>query len=528
MVKPMAIQAEQVSATRATGRATTFGVVLVLLVLSAALLANGMTKPVSRDEHMYCTAGVLMARGQAIYRDFSYPSQLPYHPLMLAALYRVFQTQHYLLVARLVSVTCEILVLVCILGIYRTAFGSRREGPILGALAAVMYVFNPLVEYAGGYAWNHSVVVLCVMLSLWLLITTDFEKRARYAPLALIGALLTLATCMRITTALVEAFFLVAIVIVARGSVRNRVYAALPFSLAAFIISLWPISVAVRAGAAFWLNLLRIPALYGQWLHEIGMVHSKVGLTIAAFLTPAYFLLLVLACCLFFFLVRRRRSLTAQTRTTAAIAGLLPLVFFVIAYIPPTMWRQYLAIPVPFVLTALAFPLAAVCVRTDEPTQRGPSRFAWAAVSVCAAATALANVGLLSRCIAVLAPEYWVPTVLHRTSTDIAGQTAQPQPALTLGPLYALEGGGDIYPELSCGAVVYRVADSLSAEERALTHTVGLETLASLVQEHPPAAVILGVEPSYFAFLETPLRNVVGPDWQRETYEDGIYVYVRP
>jgi hypothetical protein len=99
---------------------------------------------------------------------------------------------------------------------------------------------------------------------------------------------------------------------------------------------------------------------------------------------------------------------------------------------------------------------------------------------------------------------------------------------LTLGPLYALEGGLDIYPELACGDIVYRVADSLSAEERALTHTVGLATLAPLLREHPPAVVILGVEPTYFAPLETPLRQAVAPDWRRETYDNGLYVYIRP
>jgi len=524
----MAAKKEQRSAPRSKDAVTTIGVLVVLLVLSAVLWANSMTKPVSRDEHMYCTAGALLARGQAIYQDFAYPSQLPYHPLLLATLYRVFHTSHYLLVGRLVSVICEILTLAAIVGVYRAVFGARPQGLILGAAAAVLYVFNPLVEYAGGYAWNHSVVVLCVMLSLWLLITTDFQKSARWRRLALIGALLTFATCMRITTALVEAFFLVAIIIAARGSVRNRVFAALPFSLAAFAVALWPICIAVRAGEAFRLNLMRIPALYGQWLHEIGIVRNKLGLTIAAFATPAYLLLLVLAGCLLWVLLRRWRALSTPVRTMAAIAGVLPLVFFVIAYIPPTMWRQYLAIPVPFLLTALAYPLASVRGEHDKAANPSLYRFAWGTVGVCTAVTVLANPTVLSRSLVLLAPDYWVPTTLHRASVDIARQAAEPQRALTLGPLYALEGGCDIYPELACGAIIYRAADSLSAEERALTHTVGLETLGPLLEKQPPAVVILGVEPEHFAFLEEPLRRVVVRNWHRDTYENGLFVYTRP
>ncbi|UCD52733.1 MAG: hypothetical protein JSW27_08860 [Phycisphaerales bacterium] len=524
----MVAQTQPLSNPRSKDVATVIGVLLVVLILSAALLANSMTKLVSRDEHMYCTAGALLARGQAIYRDFAYPSQLPYHPLLLAILYRVFHTSHYLLVGRLVSVVCEILVLVSIVGIYRAVFGSRREGLILGAAAAVLYVFNPLVEYAGGYAWNHSVVVLCVTLSLWLLITTDFQKTTRYGRPALIGALLTFATCMRITTALVQAVFLAAICITARGSVRNRVYAGLAFSLASLALALWPVWIVIRAGEAFWLNLLRIPALYGRWLHEIGIVHDKTALTIAALLTPGYLALLALAAWLVWVLLRRWRTLEVPTKTMAATAGILPLVLLLIAYIPPTMWRQYLAIPVPFILIALAYPLAAWHSAPEKAASRRSFRFGWAGIGICVAVTILANPAVLSRSLAVLVPEYWVPSALHRVSANIARQTGRPKRVLTLGPLYALEGGCHIYPELACGAIVYRVADAMSAQERAATRTVGLQTLGPLLEERPPTAVILGVEPRPFAFLEEPLHRAVGPDWHRNTYEYGLLVYTRP
>ena len=59
-------------------------VVCVVAVLGLALLANAMLKKVGRDEHMYCSGGVLLARGEMIYRDFSYVAQMPYHPLLQA------------------------------------------------------------------------------------------------------------------------------------------------------------------------------------------------------------------------------------------------------------------------------------------------------------------------------------------------------------------------------------------------------------------------------------------------------------
>ncbi len=127
-----------------------------------------------------------------------------------------------------------------------------------------------------------------------------------------------------------------------------------------------------------------------------------------------------------------------------------------------------------------------------------------------------------------LVPERWVPIEIHKVSEDIAGKlkTQDSKLILTLAPLLALEGGCDIYPELSAGAIIYRIADSLSAEDRRITHTAGLETLVESIEKKPPSAVILGVE---MGRLEEPIyKSVVTPDWKRNDYENGPIVYFRP
>jgi hypothetical protein len=500
-------------------------------LLGVAILTNSMTKPVGRDEQMYCSAGALLARGKMIYRDFSYPSQLPYHPLLLAGLYRGLGTSYYLLVGRLVSVICDVLVVLCILGIYRSVFGSHRLGGLLFGLAAVvLYLFNPLVDYALGYAWNHDVVILCVVASLWLFVTTDFERRSRFWRIGLVGVLLTVATFMRVTTVLVELLFLAAVLAAAGGAWKNRSVTALPFSLASLATAICPVWIITLAPEAFRLNLVHIPALYGQWLHELGLVHGKVALTAAALRTPGYLALLALLAYLLWAVLHHSSSLTRPEKWKAAIAFALPLLFFIIAYIPPTMWEQYLAVPVPLLVTAFAYPLAALVRARPRRTGFSPSGpgFAACLIGIGAVVTILANPTALYRSIAVLVPENWTPVELHRTSVDIARKTREPRLALTLGPLYALEGGCDIYPELSCGSIVYRVADELSPGERQLVHAVGPETLGELLKSHPPSAVIVGVEPSYFSFLEDPLLQSVPPGWPRETYPQGLHAYFRP
>ncbi|MHC4173418.1 MAG: glycosyltransferase family protein [Planctomycetota bacterium] len=502
-------------------------VVLMLIGLSLAILSNSMTKPVGRDEQMYCTGAVLLAQGKMIYRDFSYASQLPYHPLLYATLFRILNTNHYLLVGRLVSVVCDILVMVCIVVVYRHIFRSfGNSGILLGLAGAVLYVFNPLVDYANGYAWNHDVVILCVVLSFWLFVSTDFQKKSKYWKIAAIGALLTLATCMRITTALVELLFFVVLLSQPAESAQQRLKTVLPFLIAEAIVLIWPVWVIAQAPRAFFLNLVEIPALYGQWLHKIGMVHNKYDLTRACLTRPGYFVLIALTICLGLMIVCLRRRLKITNGRNLLLAALLPLIFFIIALIPPTMWHQYLAMPVPFLVISLAYPL--FYLRSSQfAVHCTLFIISYVLLGVFAVVAVASFPVVLYRTPVLLIPERWEPIELHKISKDI-GQNLKTQNTkliLTLAPLLALEGGCDIYTELSCGAIIYRIADFMSAGDRALTHTVGQETLAELLEKSPPSAVVLGIERGRLAFLEAPLQAAIKPDWERKTYENGATVY---
>lgn len=504
-------------------------VVLALVVLAAAILANSMTKEVSRDEQMYCTAGALLGQGHLIYRDFSYPSQLPYHPLLLASLYRSLGTTHYLLVGRLVSAISDILVVVLIVSIYRSVFGARRSwGLLFGLAAATLYVFNPFVDYAAGHVWNHDVVIFCVVAAIWLFVATDFDKPSRYWRVSSMGLLLTVATFMRVTTVLVELAFLAAVFWMAGGPLRNRIRTAVPFLATALVAAIWPLWVIARAPQAFMLNLVRIPTLYGRWLHEIGMALSKTALTTMGISTPATVILLILAGGLAWVGWRRRDMLDRQEKCKAVAAGVLPFMFIAIAYIPPTMWIQYLAMPVPFIAIALAYPLLALRRRIESSTARSlGGQIGTLALPAAALLSILVYPAVLSRTIFVLVPEKWEPVRVHTAAREMAAAVKEPGPVLTLGPLYSLEGGRDIYPELSAGDIVYRIADRLTPDERQITRTVGPETLGEMVKDRPPTAIILGVEPKRFISLEAPLQRCVPPDWRREDV-DTLQLYVRP
>jgi 4-amino-4-deoxy-L-arabinose transferase-like glycosyltransferase len=488
-----------------------------------------MSKPLGRDEQMYCTGSALLAQGKMIYRDFSYAAQLPYHPLLCAAFLKIFNTTHYLLVGRILSAFFDILILVCICGIYRYIFRSFAiTGMLSGLAGAVLYIFNPLVDYANGYAWNHDAVIFCVVLAFWLYLTIDFTHCSKHWRIAAIGALLTFASCMRITTVLVELLFLAIILSQPAESIKQRLKTALPFLIATAVVSAWPVWLIAHAPRAFFLNLVKIPRLYGEWLHQIGMVYNKFELTLSCLILPGYFVLLILGIYLFFIALCLRSRLKITNVRALLLAALLPLIFFIIALIPPTMWRQYLAMPVPFLVTGFALPLLYLRKLADKSGANKHFKIAAGLVGACAFVAVTSYPFVLYRIPIVLAPERWEPIEIHKISEDIVERTKEPKLILTLGPLLALEGGGDIYTELSCGAIIYRAADSLSASERNITNTAGLKTIGELLEKSPPSAVIINVERGKLASLEAPLQAVVKTDWERKTYENDFVAYFKP
>lgn len=503
--------------------------VLVLGVLAAAILSNSMAKPLGRDEQMYCTGGVLIAQGKMVYRDFSYVAQMPYHALLYAVLFKALDTTHYLLVGRIVSSLCDILVMVLIVGIFRHVFGSPGVcGTLLGLAAAALYVFNPLVDYANGYAWNNDVVILCVLFSLWLYLSGDSDRKSNYRRLAVIGALLTLASCMRGTTALVQLLFFVVLLTKPAESSTKRLRVILPLLVSTAIVLIWPVWLILQARRAFFINVFRIHMLNSEWLHKIGMVHNKLDLTLACLTTPGYFVLIVLTVyfCLVVACLRRRLEISSGRKLVLGVS--VSLMFFIIAEILPTLWRQHLAAPVPFLVLSFAYPLLYLRRLPGKAGANKHFKVASILLGVCVIVAVASYPVVLSRTPILLTPENWEPMRLHKISEDIAKKTKEPKLILTLGPLFALEGGCDIYTELSAGPFAYRIADFMSSDDRTITHTVGPQTLAALVDKSPPSAVVLGIEPE---FIEASLfRTAVRPQsaqWETEIYEKGLRVYFR-
>ncbi len=506
-------------------------IVCLLVVAGLLVVANSMTKPRgSNDEQMYCTGAALMSRGMRIYHDFAYLTHPPYHALLLSWVYRVTGTSHYLLAGRILSCCFDMITVLSLTFIVLHLFGKRSlTAVILAGAAAALYLFNPVVDYANGLAWNHDAIIALVSLATLLFVRLDFDRRSGLLKTACIAGLVTITAWMRLTTALVWLLFFIAVCMYPKPADRKRVHIILIFVGSSFVFSLWPLYLFLRDPQVFLLNVYTIPALASQWAYQMGLVFEKKTLIFRALAEPSSLIVAGAWVILLWIRIRFNRHFPITRPVVFWMLVLLPVVFLIIALIPPAMWIQYMAPPVPFLIISVLFMFRPVF---EKISQHRMLPFAGLVAAVLIVVCTVGFFEPVRRIGSLFDTSAYEPLRLHEMAVDIAEHTEPGDDnrklALTLAPLYALEGGCDIYPELAIGAFSYRIADQLTESQRQRTHTAGENTIYPVVQANPPDVVILGVD---LENLEFPLyRYAVGRDpaqWTEKQYVEGPTVYFR-
>jgi len=321
------------------------------------------------------------------------------------------------------------------------------------------------------------------------------------------------------TTVVIQAVFLVVILWKKPEPGEGRFKAALLFLAVTVIVSLWPVYAFVCAPKAFFVDVFRIHLLNSQRLHRIGMFFEKPRLLSDCLGTYGYLSLIVTAIGLGVLVMLIRRRIVGSELRGFLLAITLAVAFLSIALALPEMWIQHLAPPVPFIIISMAYPLKYLA--------RLGAKYGMAGISLvvlCALIAVVSYPLVVLRIPQAFERQNWVPILVHEISKDIVERAGSNAQILTLTPLLALEGGGQIYRELSAGVFAYGVSDFMSAEDLAVSHTAGPKELARLIRTCPPAAVVVGLE---WQSLEEPLiRTAVGPGWYSKAYGDtGVVGY---
>jgi hypothetical protein len=476
----------------------------VFALLSLLGLANAFSLIVNSYDHnesLYLTAGWLMAHDHRLYVDFAF-WQMPYSPLIYAAVFKIFQPENYLLTGKLVSFCFLLLSLVSLTGIIRQLGG--RWWLALGLVAGLLG--NITVIRCAMEASNYIMPIAFAFGGLWALIAAVQREKKRTLLIGVAGLLLALAVCTKLYY-LPVALGIGLALLCARletGLVPITKRLLLPFVLGFALGCLPVLPFMLRDPELFFLNNLGAHRYTTDWWQEVAAAYrasnvdpglritaaEKIRFTQTVVAEPGNLSLLVAlligALALAKASCRPKPCWAVSLLLAAAFLCAWPAVFA-----PTPMWYQYLGTPVAFGIMLLGALLALLGQQQARPMT----------VLVClwVAFTFYGLAGSLRQSLAQLSqPREWVAVALPKIARNLAERApavqGQNTRLLCLQQLMAIESGRwETYPELAYAPFTYVIAHRLPEALRLRAHFIGPQELPALLKQQPPAAVLTGL-----------------------------------
>lgn len=513
---------------------------LPIWLLLSVILAFGVVGAFARimvsldhNEHMYIAASVLVSQGDALYQDFSY-LQTPYLPILYGTLFRLLGiSSFYLLTGKLMSFLSLGLSSIALFLLARRVLDDVALS--LGIVA--LFVMNMSIAGPAQEVSNYIMPVALSMASFYVF-TVSIENRTRPFGVGLAGFLLAIAIGIRLTYAAVVLPFVIISVFYPLSqhspmTTRRRIAdAILPFTVG-MAIGLLPVSLFLSDLESFVFHNLGYHHINAQWRQVTGYggpMSLPAKLAGARYLLSRadnLVLLLGILLGLGFPIIggHTTQETLKQIPTGGSLAILLVLVSVPAALAPTPLFPQYFAMPVSFLFLLLVYSLSLTCRSGRTATVR---RLLLILVLVCVAST---GPGLLDSLSGLTHRDRWTGLYIHDVSMDIRDiltdrTTGTDYRVATLSPLFAVESNIPIYPELSTGPFLYRIGDCLTPEARNRFVGTSPKSIDALLDEEPPAAILVGFEGK----LDEPLIEYAITNNYAEVDVPGFdgELYVRP
>lgn len=485
---------------------------LLVLALLSALIFNTIMVSFDHNEQMYVTAGVLASQGYQLYSDFAY-LQTPYLPLLYGQIFRFVDTTAYLFLAKTLTFlffTSAALLLYCI--VWQVA-----KNHILAAGLTILFLLNSTLLRVVEESSNYVLPITLSFLAFYLYLRSREQTRWSSLTLLFVGLCLAVATGTKLYYGLLVLPFLITLLRYPRAfSLQQRLYHQLvPFAIGLLVGSLPMLWYLFQDYGLFWFNNVGYHVVNVAWLEMNG--YNQETTLVAKLEEAADFLLttdnalLVVALGLAFLLYHFRRADPDQHKIKPSphAAPLFLSISIVLAsipavFIPTPVHGQYYAMP-----TSLLFlPLAILYPATDRLGLLGLPRFLWVLIIISAIAVAPGFQKDLG--------QPWVTREVRTKSREIrvtiTNHSNVPGKVATIAPIFALEATYPIYPELATGPFLYRIGDLLTSQQLDMYQATSPKTIASLLAQEPPIAILVSHEDSEYAessyaTLEEPLRR---------------------
>ena len=488
-------------------------VVAILAVSWLVCLALTLTEPVNRDEHMYQAAAALLGQSQ-LYEDVAF-FQPPYMAWAYAGWQRLVPGEWILLSARVFK---ALLALGLLLVLFRLLRRLGADG-LLAALLVLLLVHLSAVRGIVGVARNYDLAQLVVLSALLVLPLRPGDEAGR-ARLVLAGMLAGVAVGVKLTY-LAPALVVVGWPLIAPAAQADGRHNVLWTSVGA-LLGLTPAFVLLVTTdlAAVRFDLVDYHLLNATWHEREGL---GLGLDPAGKLHEVRRLyrhtdnaaLLVLTMMSLGLAIRRGRG---DSSPVWRLAPWLLAAGVVMVAVPRPIQPAYFA---PLLVAAiLMVATAAACL--EGRSRRTLTVIAAAACLVTVVHHGTDDVRRLGR---LGAPRTWPVVRLHEAGRALADLTAHvpDQPVVTTHPLYALEAGRPLAPELATGEFAWRLGDLLAPETQRRFHLVTPGTLADLLAVQTPSAVVVEAASPWDEPLAAWAR---GAGWRTASVAGGVLAWL--
>ena len=207
------------------------------------------------------------------------------------------------------------------------------------------------------------------------------------------------------------------------------------------------------------------------------------------------------------------------------LSAMAAVAMVIAAFMLTPMWPQYFAAPVPFLLIVIAYAVSGkISTIKKESKRKLVLNISTILIVTCAILSILYGAQFLKNIKVAFSKEHWTSYEVYNISKKVSEIVGSDKLILTLAPIFALEGGGQIYPELSTGPFVFRYGHLLSDVQLQTAVSTAPHKLPTLLEKKPPDAVLVGLEPE---ILETSLvEYATSHGWQKIKIESCCTLYV--
>ena len=457
---------------------------LLFALIALTLFAIAMSRGLNRDEHQFVAAGAMLAQhGCLPYRDYPY-FHVPNLVFVYAALFRC--SSYLLLTSRLFSVFCSLLLLFIIYVFTARRLGHLTNGARFGVSAAVTICAfaDPLFRCTYWRAWNHAFPILLIALAFLCYLQSRIRNRAGSWILAT-GLLTGLAAGSRLTFAVAAFAFLLAILC---SDLGRSAWRQAGWFFGGLILGMLPTLILfARFPNQFVFGNLTYNGRLYPMLCRANALNAQMSLPSKMLYFFSHILSqpgnAALTIGVGYFLARSscwREALHRPFWLLPLLIGFLLLG----ALIPALPLPQYFYAPMPFIVLGLAIAIS----RTRSIIL--PDYLMLFLVTVICFASTTGDYHYLLR---LGRPDQWTTVKVHQVGREIAAATGGGT-ILSLAPIFPLEGGLNIYPEMTAEPFACRGALLMPPAERPEHKMLGPDDLSELAANASPQGILVGSE----------------------------------